>query len=81
MVTETEPEAFSGTKLRDMREAKGWTQAEAGRRAGVAQRTWSAYETGMSPSVRRLGMLAAVLGCQPGDLFEVPPTPVPGAGT
>lgn len=52
-----------GEKLRSLREAKGWSQAELARRSGVRQANISRYEQGLrEPSWSIAVALAAALG-------------------
>lgn len=67
---------FSGTKLRELRERRGWRQedlsdrtADTGRR--VARDRISRYETGTSrPSAVSFGALVAALGCTDQALLD-----------
>lgn len=61
---------MQGHWLRDQRERKGWTQAQAATRLGVSQTYLSLLESGRRPLSRRLaGRLQR--------LFAVPPTALP----
>lgn len=56
--------------VRGALEKKGWSQAELGRRIGVAQQSvnkWMAGET--RPSPRRLGQIEEALDLDPGSLI------------
>lgn len=59
-------------RLRELREAKGWTQQQLADRAEVRQATISELESGVK---KRLGLdvldrLCVALGCEPGELLE-----------
>jgi len=58
-------------RIRELREQKGWSQAELARRAAVAQSMVSRLERGQLQSVHlpTLEKLAAALGCDPGLLI------------
>jgi len=58
-------------RVRELREAKGWSQAELARRAGVRQATLSAIENELTTSVdfTVLDRLAKVLEVDPGFLL------------
>ena len=58
-------------RVRELREEKGWSQAELARRAGVAQSMVSRLERGQLQSVHlpTLEKLARTLGCNPGHLI------------
>jgi len=62
-------------RLKELREARGWTQLELAGRAGIRQATISEMETGRA---RRIGLdtidrLARTLKVQPGELLELVP--------
>ena len=58
-------------RIRELREVKGWSQAELGRRSGVSQSIISRLERGTVESVHlaSLEKLADTLGCDPGYLI------------
>lgn len=58
-------------RIRELREALGWTQSELGRRASVRQATISAIENEQTKGVdfEVLERLAAALGVDPGLLI------------
>ena len=60
-----------GVRIQELREVKGWSQAELSRRSGVAQSMISRLERGDVDSVHlpSLEKLADVLGCDPGYLI------------
>ena len=60
-----------GEKIRELREAFGWSQEELARRAGVSTRTVLRVENGQTanPSAQTLAQIAAGFG-QPPDFFE-----------
>ena len=58
-------------RIKELRELKGWSQAELARQSGVAQSTISGVEAGNTSGVS-LGIvekLARALGCDPGYLI------------
>jgi transcriptional regulator with XRE-family HTH domain len=65
--------ATVGERLRVLRQGARLSQAELGRRLGIAGPTISNYETGYSRLVAdELPKFAQVLGCSPCDFFEQP---------
>ena len=58
-------------RLKELREVKGWSQAELARRSQVPQPTISRLEAGQTDSVNltNLERLAKALGCDPGYLI------------
>lgn len=65
-----------GRRIKQLREAKGWTQEELAERSGVSAQAVSHYETGRrSPLFSTAVHLAAALGCPVTDLLQ-DPTPV-----
>lgn len=58
-------------RVKELREMKGWSQAELSRRSGVPQSTISRLEARGTPSVDlgNLEKLAKALGCDPGYLI------------
>ena len=58
-------------RIRELREVKGWSQAELGRRSGVGQSTISRIEAKETQGIdfAVLEKLAAALGCDPGYLI------------
>ena len=59
-----------GNRLREAREAKGWTQAELAERIGVSRKTVNTVENGVFvPSTVVALKLAAALGCPVEELF------------
>ena len=59
-----------GNRLREAREAKGWTQAELAERIGVSRKTVNTVENGVfTPSTVVALKLAGALGCAVEDLF------------
>jgi putative transcriptional regulator len=62
-----------GNRLREAREAKGWTQAELAGRIGVSRKTVNTVENGVFiPSTVVALKLAAALECRVEDLFFLP---------
>jgi transcriptional regulator with XRE-family HTH domain len=60
-------------RLRELREKKGWTQAQAAEKAGLSgAQQWSDIERGRYPglSLTTLGRLAAALGVKPKSLLK-----------
>jgi putative transcriptional regulator len=63
------PEALRN-RLREAREAKGWTQAELADRIGVSRKTVNTVENGVFlPSTVVALKLAGALGCPVEELF------------
>ena len=58
-------------RIQELREVKGWSQAELARRSGVSQSTISRLEAGTTPSIdlNNLENLAKALRCDPGYLI------------
>ena len=58
-------------RVRELREARGWSQAELARRADVRPATLSNIETEQTKGIdfETLEKLAAALGCDPGYLI------------
>ena len=58
-------------RVRELREARGWSQAELARRADVRAATLSNIETGQTKGIdfETLEKLAKALGCDPGYLI------------
>ena len=62
-----------GANIREIRESKRISQAEAARRAGLKKQQLSKYEAGdQVPGGYMIAKIAAALEVPPGDLFEVP---------
>ena len=59
-------------RLKELRLARGWSQAELARRAGLDVATVSRLETGRrkNPRLETLGSLAKALDCDPGYLIK-----------
>ena len=58
-------------RLRDLRTAKGWSQAELGARAGVSRQAIIAIETGrFDPSLPLAFKLAKLFGLAIEDIFQ-----------
>lgn len=62
-------------RIRELREARGWSQAELGRRAGIASQIVNRLESGhtRTPSLDNLERLATALGVAPGSLLTTAP--------
>jgi transcriptional regulator with XRE-family HTH domain len=62
-------------RVKELRQARGFTQAELARRSGVDQRAISALETGRAkgPTLAIGLRLAEALGVEPGELIGVSP--------
>ena len=59
-----------GNRLREAREAKGWTQAELAERIGVSRKTVNTVENAVFvPSTVVALKLAEALGCAVEELF------------
>ena len=59
-----------GNRLREAREATGWTQAELAERIGVSRKTVNTVENGVFvPSTVVALKLAGALGCPVEELF------------
>ena len=58
-------------RIKELREVKGWSQAELSRRSGVAQGMISRMENEQVESIHlpALEKLAKTLGCDPGYLI------------
>lgn len=57
-------------RLKDYREAKGWSQGELARRLGVSRQTINAVETDKyDPSLPLALRMARLFGCAVPDLF------------
>ena len=58
-------------RINELRQLKGWSQAELARRSGVSQSTISRLEAGTTPSIdlNNLEKLASALRCDPGYLI------------
>src|SRR5262249_6413045 len=66
MATATDPP----NRVRQYREARGWSQAELARRAGISRAAVSAVEIGrVDPSVGAALALGSALGCTVEALF------------
>ena len=62
-----------GNRLREAREAAGWTQAELAERIGVSRKTVNTVENGVFvPSTIVALKLAGALGCSVEELFFLP---------
>ncbi len=57
-------------RVRELRLARGWSQAELAERSGLSIRTIQRIETGASPGLESLRNLAAVLGVEVADLHD-----------
>lgn len=63
-------ERFDPTRLRGLRQARGWSQSELARRSGIVRPAISSYEAGKrEPTARVVATLAAALGFEPSDLM------------
>jgi molybdate-binding protein/DNA-binding XRE family transcriptional regulator len=64
---------LSSNRVKQHRQARGWSQAELADRAGVSRAAVSAVEVGrLVPSVAAALGLAAAFGCTVEDLFSLP---------
>jgi transcriptional regulator with XRE-family HTH domain len=65
-----------GNKVRELREWRGWTQAQLGVYAGLSPATVNLIEHGhRNPNMTTLAKLARVLEVEPGVFFEEPEVP------
>jgi transcriptional regulator with XRE-family HTH domain len=60
----------AGDKVRELREAQGWSQEELGRRAGVNKETINRFELGGGNRTSTVRKIAAVLGLSVGELLS-----------
>jgi transcriptional regulator with XRE-family HTH domain len=59
-----------GARLRQLRQTRGWSQDELGRRLGVTAATVSRYETGdLQIDADQLPVIGELLGVHPCDFF------------
>ncbi|PSK86094.1 XRE family transcriptional regulator [Limimaricola soesokkakensis] len=71
--TETAPPLDLGARVRELRQAQGWTLEQASIRAGLARSTLSKIENGqMSPTYDALKKLAQGMGISVPQLFTPP---------
>ena len=71
--TETAPPLDLGARVRELRQAQGWTLEQAAGRAGLARSTLSKIENGqMSPTYDALKKLAQGMGISVTQLFTPP---------
>jgi transcriptional regulator with XRE-family HTH domain len=64
------PEAQFGDRLAEVRQSKGWRQAEVGRRAGMSVNQVSRYETGdLVPALKQIRRLADAVEVSPSWLI------------
>ena len=75
-----EPDHQSQKTIRQLRQARGWTQEQVARRVGVGQSTVSDWERGRWwPQPRSRQALAALFGVSVEAIAVGPPEPAPGA--
>jgi transcriptional regulator with XRE-family HTH domain len=61
-----------GTRIRKLREARGWTQFEMSERVGIDRSYLSEVETGkIELCVRNLALIADAFGMEPWELLRV----------
>lgn len=61
-------------RIQELRERQGMTQSVLGQKMGVAQNAVSQWENEVAlPKTRQLPLLAQVLECGIGDLFQAEP--------
>ena len=73
-MTDSKPPKPLGVRLREAREAKGWTQGRLDREAKLTGGSVCFYEDkGREPSIKTLRLLAAALDVQMMDLLSDPP--------
>ena len=59
------------TKIKELRETKGWTQTRLAKESGVSQTYISELEAGKSvPTIPIVYKLAVALGVKPSDLLD-----------
>ncbi|WP_432155576.1 helix-turn-helix domain-containing protein [Streptomyces sp. bgisy153] len=64
-------ERFDPSRLRGLRQARGWSQSELARRSGIVRPAISNYEAGKrEPTDRVLAVLAAALDFEADDLKQ-----------
>ncbi|CAL9594785.1 hypothetical protein SUDANB21_05311 [Streptomyces sp. enrichment culture] len=64
-------ERFDPSRLRGLRQARGWSQSELARRSGIVRPAISKYEAGKrEPTDRVLAVLAAALDFEADDLKQ-----------
>lgn len=62
-------------RIKALREAKGWTQADIAERARMSRSQLAMIENETRPAnTLRLNAIAAALGVDPSELFETPET-------
>ena len=62
---------FSGKKLRELREAKGWTQEQLSDYSGISRQQISFYELeAIVPGANKLGAIANAIQCPVDQMFE-----------
>src|SRR5215475_12451642 len=59
--------AMSGTKLKELRKRRGWTQVEAGKKLGIMARQWIRWEQRGLLSEKNLHALASLFEVAPKD--------------
>lgn len=65
---------FEPERFRELREDRGFTYAELGRRTGFAPATFRHWERGLhTPSMEALVITMEVLGTTPPDVLSIPP--------
>lgn len=69
---------YAVPRLREMREAEGWTQAHLARRIGCATLSVSEWERGRRMTYRNLLRLAAAFGLPPAEIADYPLPPHAG---
>lgn len=68
-----------GARIKELREARQWTQPIAAQRAGVSLRTWQGWEAGTSmPRYQNREKVAQLFGMTVDELQGVLPQPQPG---
>lgn len=66
-----------GARLRRLREAKGWNQADAAHEIGVGPKTWHLWETGKTqPYERNWRKIGEVFGVDPAEIRGIAPVPL-----
>lgn len=65
-------------RVRELRQARGWSQSELGRRLSVSRQSVIAIETGRyDPSLPLAFRMARLFECRIEDIFHPDPEPAP----
>lgn len=81
MTERTRQQAGFGDRLREVRQASGFTQAQTADRCGMSVTNYQKYEHGeMNPTLATAARFAAALGVETAVLFSKPTTRRAGRG-